>query len=73
MFDAYNDDYHLQAGSPAIGAGTDGEDIGLYNSSGYLFNMLGITYGLPSVNITNITQTVQEGEPLQVTIQASSN
>lgn len=73
VFDAYNDDYHLQAGSPAIGTGTDGEDIGLYNSSGYLFNMLGITYGLPSVNITNITQTVQEGEPLQVTIQASSN
>ncbi|WOD43702.1 hypothetical protein [Hwangdonia lutea] len=72
-FDASTDDYHLKAGSPAIGAGTDGEDIGLYNASGYLFNMFGITYGTPTVNITNITESVQEGQPLQVTITASSN
>lgn len=68
-----SDDYNLQAGSPAIGAGALGVDIGLYDNQGFLFNNFGFTAGVPSVNITAITDQVAPGGMVEVTIESSSN
>lgn len=67
------DDYHLQAGSPAIGAGVDGEDIGLYDSSPFIFNNNGYSNGIPTVKITNITDRISTGANLSVTINTNAN
>ncbi len=42
----YSNDYHLTAGSPAIGAAADGDDLGLYGAS-YNFRMEGCTNDIP--------------------------
>ncbi len=42
---AYNaevDDYHLQVGSPAIGNGVGGIDMGIYDGGSFVFNNVGI-------------------------------
>jgi len=72
-FDPDIDDYHLQAGSPAIGAGVAGGDIGLYNSDPFVFNNFGITAGIPTVKITAITNTIEVGGTVEVTIESNSN
>lgn len=72
VFDA-NFDYNLQTGSPAIGTGTLGVDIGLYDNAGFIFNNFGFTPGVPTVNITAITSQVAPDNNIEVTIESNSN
>ena len=67
------DDYHLQDGSPAIGAGVNGENIGLYDSTPFIFNNNGYSHGIPTVKITNITDRISTGANLSVTINTNAN
>ncbi len=73
--DVYNhdDDYHLQAGSPAIGNGVSGDDIGIYNNVPFVFNNYGYTSGIPIVVITDITPQIVPGGTLNVSIESNSN
>jgi hypothetical protein len=67
-------DFHLQAGSVAIGAGVNGEDLGIYDGvTPFLFNNFGFTAGIPTVTITAITEQVAPGDNIEVTIQSNSN
>ncbi|MFK7832475.1 MAG: hypothetical protein AB8B52_04290 [Winogradskyella sp.] len=72
-FEAALDDYNLQAGSPAIGSGAGGLDMGLYDNINFVFNNSGFTAGIPSVSITAITEQVAPGGTIEVTIESSSN
>ncbi|BAO76880.1 hypothetical protein [Winogradskyella sp. PG-2] len=73
-FDALEDDYNLQAGSPALGTGVAGDDIGIYSTnSAFVFNNFGFTAGIPTVTITAITSQVAPGGNVEVTIQSNSN
>ncbi|MDN3665243.1 hypothetical protein ACFFU1_03305 [Algibacter miyuki] len=67
------DDYHLKLGSPAIGAGANGVDIGLYDGTPFIFNNYGYSNGIPTVKITSITDRVATGENLSVTINTNAN
>ncbi|MDO5979244.1 hypothetical protein [Flavivirga spongiicola] len=67
------DDYHLQGGSPAIDAGVGGIDIGIYDGGAFTFNNLGLTNGIPTVKITNITDRIAPGANLSVTINTNAN
>lgn len=71
-FDSDIDDYTLQAGSPAIGAGVNGEDLGLFDGSGFTFNNFGFTNGIPTINIQAISTTVAPGQNLNVIINTSN-
>lgn len=73
VFDSTIDDYHLQAGSPAIGTGVDGDDMGIYNNASFIFNNFGFPSGIPTVTITGITAQVAPGGTVEVTIQSNSN
>ncbi|GAA3644860.1 hypothetical protein [Flavivirga jejuensis] len=73
VFNPDTDDYHLQGGSPAIGTGVGGIDIGIYDGSGFTFNNFGYTNGIPTVKITNITDRVAPGATLSVTISTNAN
>jgi hypothetical protein len=42
----YANDYHLNAGSPAIGTAADGDDMGIYGAD-YNFRMFGYTNDIP--------------------------
>ena len=69
----YNKNYKLQVGSPAIDAGSDGDDLGIYGQ-GFLFQMKGYPFDLPyptSINITNAV--VEAGGNLSVDFKASAN
>lgn len=67
-----NDDYNLQANSPAIGAGVNGEDLGLFDSGGFTFNNFGFTNGIPTINIQAISTAVAPGQSLNVIINTSN-
>jgi hypothetical protein len=67
------DDYHLQAGSPAIGTGVAGEDMGIFNAGPFVFNNFGYTNGIPIMKITAITNIVALGANVEVTITTNSN
>ncbi|TYA74425.1 right-handed parallel beta-helix repeat-containing protein [Seonamhaeicola marinus] len=73
VFDAENDDYNLQAGSPAIGSGVGGVDMGIYDGGSFTFNNQGYTNGIPTVKITNITDRIAVGANLSVTISTNAN
>jgi len=64
--------YTLQAGSPAIGAGLNGEDMGLFGN-GYTFNNIGTPANYPTVTITNSTAAIPSGGTLSVTITGKAN
>ena len=72
IFDAYLDDYHLQAGSTAIGAGAGGADVGIYWGS-FEFNNIGFTNNLPTVKITAMPNTVNQGATINVIIETKAN
>lgn len=72
-FNADTDDYNLQAGSPAIGSGVGGIDMGVYDGSAFTFNNFGFTNGIPTVKITNITDRIAPGANLSVTINTNAN
>src|SRR5690606_34801211 len=51
----YTKNYKLSPGSPAVDAGSDGDDLGIYGQ-GFLFQMKGYPFDLPyptGINITN--------------------
>ena len=72
-FDAYLDNYHLQAGSVAIDAGANGVDMGLYDAGPFVFNNFGYTNNLPTVEILDITNTIPLGGVIDVTIETKAN
>lgn len=72
VFD-YAKNYKLAAGSPAINAGSDGSDLGIYGQ-GFLFQMKGYPFDLPYPTKINITNAIVEaGGTLQVNIKANAN
>lgn len=73
VYNAEIDDYHLQGGSPAIGAGVGGVDMGIYDGGVFVFNNFGYTNGIPTVKVTDITDRVAPGTNLSVTINTNSN
>lgn len=73
VFNPDIDDYHLQAGSIAIGNGAAGEDMGIFNVGPFVFNNFGYTNGIPTVKITAITNSVTVGGNIEVTITTNSN
>ena len=69
----YAKNYKLAAGSPAINAGTDGSNLGIYGQ-GFLFQMRGYPFDLPYPTNINITNAIVEaGGTLQVNVKASAN
>lgn len=74
LFNPDTDNYNLQMGSPAIGMGNLGDDIGLYSTNtNFSFNNFGFTAGIPVVTITSITSQVEQGGQLEVVIESNSN
>ncbi|KJD36467.1 hypothetical protein PW52_04750 [Tamlana sedimentorum] len=71
-FNSQTDDFHLQTGSPAIGSGAGGVDIGIYDGT-FNFNNYGFTNGIPTVKITDITDRIAPGANLSVTINTIAN
>jgi len=70
---AYTKSYKLKVGSPALNAGSDGTDLGIYGQ-GFLFQMKGYPFELPYLTDVNITNNVvQAGSNLSVSIKASAN
>ena len=68
-------DFTLQAGSPAIGAGSDGLDIGIYGGT-YPFpdtNFVLKTTDAPVIQILNTSGVINPGDDLPVRIKAKSN
>ncbi len=71
MEDVNAGDYHLVAGSPAIGAGFNGEDIGIYGGA-TPFNDLWYLTRLPSITEFTCPPVVDEDGNLDVHIEAQS-
>ncbi|HNT52348.1 MAG TPA: hypothetical protein PKH19_03020 [Candidatus Syntrophosphaera sp.] len=71
MEDVNGGDYHLVAGSPAIGAGFNGEDIGIYGGA-TPFNDLWYLTRLPSITEFTCPPVVDEDGNLNVHIEAQS-
>ena len=65
---AYGDDYHLQPGSPAIAAGNDGLDLGVYVGNGH-FNQTG-TPAIPQVRSFTINgpTSVAPGSSININV-----
>lgn len=69
----YTNNYKLTAGSPAINAGSDGDDLGIYGQ-GFLFQMKGYPFDLPYPTQINITNAIVEaGGTLEVNFKAEAN
>jgi hypothetical protein len=69
----YTNNYKLALGSPAIDAGSDGDDLGIYGQ-GFLFQMKGYPFDLPYPTQINITNAIVEaGGTLQVNFKANAN
>ncbi len=68
-------DFTLQAGSPVLGAGSDGEDIGItggpfgFTESNFQLD----TTPLPTIQILNTSTVINPGDDLDVRIRAKSN
>jgi hypothetical protein len=70
---AQSNNYKLDTSSPAINAGSDGDDLGIYGQ-GFLFQMKGYPFDLPyptSININNAV--VEAGGNLEVVFKANAN
>ena len=68
-------DFTLQAGSPAIGTGSDGLDIGIYGGT-YPFpdtNFVLKTTDAPVIQILNTSGVINPGDNLPVRVKAKSN
>lgn len=70
-FQPFSDDLTLQAGSPALGSGSGGVDMGVYE--GYNFKQFGTPTGYPSLKIDSYSATVPKNSNLTVTIKAKTN
>lgn len=66
-------DYHFQANSPAIGAGGDGNDLGVENGN-YPFSVRGYPTGLPYMTDFVINNNIlSAGTDLDINIKANAN
>ncbi|WP_396635420.1 hypothetical protein [Maribacter sp. R77961] len=72
-FDALLDNYILQPSSPGIASGVNGENIGIFDGGNFTFNNIGLTNGIPTVNIDAISTTVAPGQNLNVIISTTNN
>ncbi|WP_242087360.1 hypothetical protein [Aestuariivivens sediminis] len=71
LYDFYNNDYSLQGGSAAIGAATDGGDIGIFGR-GFPFDTSGRPHSMPyPTEMTILNTVVQPGQDLNVTFKAT--
>ncbi|HPR33735.1 MAG TPA: hypothetical protein PLK12_16660 [Prolixibacteraceae bacterium] len=68
--DATNHDYHLKEGSPAIGAGLDGTDCGIYGGA-YPFVDNGRTW-LPTITEVSVPAIVNINDGIDVSVKAKS-
>ena len=68
----YSYDFHLQAGSPALLAGTDAADLGLYGGLIGLYNQNGIP-NIPQVREFNTTSTttIPPGTPININVKST--
>lgn len=66
-------DFRLKAGSQAIGAGTDGTDIGIFGGSNPLDSLPHVVPSLPLIQKLNASSVVRQGGDLNVTVKAKSN
>lgn len=68
-------DFTLQAGSPAIDAGSDGTDIGIsggpYADPDPNFSL--VTTPLPTIQIFNTSTVINPGDNLEIRVQAKTN
>ncbi len=70
---SYNNNYTPAAGSPLIGAGSDGDDIGVYNDN-FDFDQRGHSIDLPYITAIDILNpSVEESEELEVDFSAFGN
>ncbi|WP_299556289.1 hypothetical protein [Seonamhaeicola sp.] len=66
-------DYHIQGGSPAEDAGTDGNDLGVFNGA-YPFSLRGYPTQLPYLTDFVIhNNIITAGTPLNINIKANAN
>ncbi|MEZ5047639.1 MAG: hypothetical protein R2831_11685 [Chitinophagaceae bacterium] len=67
---SYNTNYHLQATSPLLNAGSDGTNLGVYGGSGD-FDQKGVPHNpyIKTFTITGST-SVNAGDPIQIYIKA---
>ncbi|NJX14578.1 right-handed parallel beta-helix repeat-containing protein [Tamlana crocina] len=66
-------DYHIQTGSPAENAGTDGNDLGVYNG-GFPFSPRGYPTELPYLtDFVIFNNIITPGSTLNVNIKANAN
>lgn len=70
-FNPFEDDLTLQAGSSALGSGSGGVDMGIYE--GYVFKQFGTPTGYSSIKIDSYSATVPKNSDLTVTIKAKTN
>lgn len=67
------DDYTLSPSSPGLNAGSDGNDIGIYNGD-YDFDMRGYPTELPYLTSFTISNNlIEAGENINVNVQANAN
>lgn len=71
-YEPLEDDYQLLDNSLAKAAGINGEDIGLFDNSGFVFNNVGFTNGVPTVKIQAISTSVAPGQNLNIIINTSN-
>lgn len=71
-FEALIDNYNLQASSPALNAGVNGEDLGIFDGSNFVFDNFGFTNGIPTINIQAISTSVAPGQNLNVIINTAN-
>ena len=69
--DLLTSDFHLAPGSPAIDAGFDGEDLGVYHN--YAFSTEGNPIGYPTLTIDSAPSSVPAGSALNVTVTAEAH
>lgn len=68
-----SNDFHFQTGSSAIDAGTDGNDLGVFNG-GFPFNMRGYPTELPYVtDFVIFNNIISAGTLLDINIKANAN
>jgi hypothetical protein len=70
---SYSNNYTPAAGSPLIGAASDGDNIGIYNDN-FDFDQRGYAIDLPHITaISILNPSVEEGEELEVNFSAFGN
>lgn len=70
---SYNNNYTPGAGSPLIDAGSDGDNIGIYNDN-FNFDQRGHAIDLPYITLIDILNpSVEAGEELEVEFSAFGN